>query len=345
MKNNIETQKFIKSLESDLTKNRKTIETENENETCFIIKPINNWIDDAKKSPIPKMIFSEFWYQNELSILFADTNVGKSILALQIGNCVAKGISIPEFKNELEPQKVLLFDFELSPKQVENRYSANYQDHYVFNDNLLRVEINPLEPLPAMYDSFDDFLCTSIESAIVAHGAKIIIIDNLTYLKTETEKSKDAIPLMRFLNEQKKKHGLSILVLAHTPKRNSSRPITVNDLMGSKMLSNFCDSIFAISFSAEGKCIRYIKQIKQRNTELIYGAENVVVCKLEKEHNFLQFNFQSFDDEANHLVKTSKDDIYHEIKDLKAKNMSNVSIAEKLNMSEGNVRKILKANE
>jgi hypothetical protein len=36
-----------------------------------------------------------------------------------------------------------------------------------------------------------------------------------------------------------------MLVLAHTPKRNLARPLTVNNLQDSKMLINFCDSAFA----------------------------------------------------------------------------------------------------
>lgn len=40
-------------------------------------------------------------------------------------------------------QSVLYFDFELSDKQFQNRYSKDYEDNYIFDDNFLRVEINP----------------------------------------------------------------------------------------------------------------------------------------------------------------------------------------------------------
>ena len=35
------------------------------------------------------MLFGKFWHQRELCILFADINVGKSVLAMQIGNAIA----------------------------------------------------------------------------------------------------------------------------------------------------------------------------------------------------------------------------------------------------------------
>ncbi len=64
--------------------------------------------------------------------LFADTNTGKSILAVQIGNSIATGQHIPGFTFGTIKQKVLYLDFELSDKQFENRYSNNYLEHYVF---------------------------------------------------------------------------------------------------------------------------------------------------------------------------------------------------------------------
>jgi RecA-family ATPase len=312
---------------------------------CFNIKPMNDWINDAKNRPIPKMLFSEFWYENEICILFADTNLGKSILALQMSNALSKGISIEGFKMEIFAQKVLYFDFELSDKQVENRYSNQFSEHYVFSPNLLRVEINPEQEIPAGFKDFDAFLCHSLELAAIENDIKIIVIDNLTYLKTDTEKAKDALPLMKFLNSIKKKYNLSILVLAHTPKRDASKPLTKNDLSGSKMLMNFCDSCFAIGESAQKTGLRYIKQIKQRNTELIYDTQNVIVCKIEKKSNFLEFVFIGYENELDHLKPRNNEERLNEILELKKQNIPNTQIAERLGISEGTVRNKIKKSE
>ena len=99
---------------------------------------------------------------------------------------------------------------------------------------------------------------------------------------------------MKNLKALKSKYGLSILALAHTPKRDLSRPITQNDLGGSKMLYNFIDSCFAIGQSNTDKNLRYIKQIKARNTAMIYDTENVIVCQIDKAYNFLAFEFIDF---------------------------------------------------
>ncbi len=230
----------------------------------------------------------------------------------------------------------------MSDKQFENRYSINFERHYQWNENFLRIEINPDAEIP---ENFEKHLDQSFEDTIKKTGAKILIIDNLTYLKNETEKAKDALPLMKYLKALKSKYGLSILAIAHTPKRDLSKPITRNDLQGSKMLINFCDSSFSIGESVHDKNIRYLKQIKSRNTEIIYDTENVIICQVEKPDNFLMFDLLSFGTEREHLRQLTDKDRetrISEVLELKKQGMSNVQIAKQFNVSEGAIRKWIK---
>ncbi|NMC61398.1 MAG: AAA family ATPase [Candidatus Methanofastidiosa archaeon] len=304
-----------------------------------------------KSGPIPKMLFSEFWFEGELCILFADTNLGKSALAVQISNSISSGQAIRAFNLEAEKQKVLYYDFELSDKQFEARYSENFKNHYSFNPNFLRAEVNPDKSdfKENGFDSFEKYLNNSLEKSISESGAKILVLDNITYLKDTTEQAKFALPLMKDLQGFKKKYGLSILALAHTPKRDLSKPITRNDLQGSKMLINFCDSSFAIGESITDKGIRYLKQIKARNTEIVYDTENVCVCQISKPYNFLLFEFLNFGSEREHLKQVSEGDKEKkitEVLELKKQGISNIEIARRYGVSEGAIRKwIKKSNE
>ena len=337
-----DTSKFDTSGFEENTEN--TINEENENKGLFTVKSANKWMAQAKLRPIPKMLFSEFWYEGEICILFADTNLGKSILAVQISDSISKGKNIIDFELEAIPQKVLLFDFELSDKQFERRYSVNFENHYVFDDNLIRVEINPDAPIPDKI-SIEEYLINSLEKSIIETNAKVVIIDNITYLNTENEKAKDALPLMKHLKALKKKYNISILALAHTPKRDMTKPITKNDLQGSKMLMNFCDSSFAIGESNTDKNIRYIKQIKQRNTEHIYDSNNVIICHIEKPNNFLQFGFLNFGKEVDHLKEYTPKDLSEKIilvQELNKQGKSQREIAMELRISAGAVNKYLK---
>jgi KaiC/GvpD/RAD55 family RecA-like ATPase len=268
---------------------------ERSNIGLFTILKGNEWLEQANKRPVPNALWLCLWFEGEICILFADTNLGKSILAVQIAISLAANY------------KVLYFDFELSDKQFEARYSNNYESHYSFPENFYRAEINPDEADFREYgfESIEDYLNDSIEQAIISTGATILIIDNLTYLRNETEKAKDALPLMKHLKALKRKYSLSILALAHTPKRDLSKPITRNDLQGSKMLINFCDSSFAIGESTKDKSLRYIKQIKERNTEKVYDAENIAVYQIVKPDNFLHFEFMAYGSEREHLKNIS----------------------------------------
>jgi hypothetical protein len=315
-----------------------------ESKGLFTVKPASRWIEQAQNRPIPKMLFGEFWFEGELCILFADTNLGKSILAVQIGNSISRGEQIGIFKLQTLKQPILYFDFELSEKQFENRYSINFEKHYSWDKNFERAEINPDAPIPDN-QSFEDYLNYSLERSITETGAKVLIIDNLTYLKNETEKAKDALPLMKHLKSLKNKYGLSILALAHTPKRDLSKPITRNDLQGSKMLINFCDSSFAIGESHSDKSLRYLKQIKQRNTEQIYDAENVCVCQICKPSNFLQFEFINFGTEQEHLkqhTEKEKENLSEKVKELDLQGRSLREIGAELGISHMKVSRILR---
>lgn len=305
--------------------------------SLFTIQDASVWLENAKLRPVPKSIFGELWFEGELCILFADTGKGKSILAVQIGNSISKGLNIANFTLETLKQKVLYFDFELSDKQFEARYSTRQGDfftnHYAFDENFKRGEINQNSYVPKHFKDFQEYLNYSLEFEIVETGAKVLIVDNITYLKNATETAKDALPLMKELIRLKKKHNLSIMALAHTPKRDLSKPLTVNDLQGSKMLSNFADSIYAIGESAKDKNLRYLKQIKARNTEIIYDTENVATCQVTKPNNFLMFEFLNLGSEREHLkvlTDTDKTNLIQQVKNLSAMGKSQRAIAKEL---------------
>ena len=311
----------------------------------LLVKNGNDWINGSKDRPIPRMLFSEFWYETELCIMFADTNVGKSILAVMIADSISRGVAIPGFKYEAEIQPVLYFDFELSDKQFENRYSVNYLEHYEWHPNFFRAEMKPDTEIPDGFEKLEEFINFSLDRTIENTKAKVLIIDNLTYLKNETERAKDALPLMKHLKYLKSKHGLSILALAHTPKRDPSKPLTRNDLQGSKMLINFCDSSFALGESYSDRSMRYIKQIKQRNTEELYGANNVILCHIAKPDNFLKFEHTGTGREWEHLKeKTSEDRKKQEekIMQLKEDGLSLREISAQLGISHVTISKIVK---
>lgn len=297
---------------------------------CLTIKPISAFIAEAAARPNPKNLWNSCWYQGEVCCLFADSNVGKSILAVQIAEEIAK------------EDKVLYFDFELSDKQLQLRYSNEQGSLHHFPSNLYRAEIDAHS---INGENFEDYIINSIEEASQAQGAKILIIDNLTYLCIASEKGDAAGNLMLRLMQLKRKYGLSILILAHTPKRQLTNPITQNDLAGSKKLYNFFDSVFAIGKSAKDSNLRYVKQVKVRYGNYQYDADNVLVYSIEKEASAVRFVFQGFATEQEHLKEPSETDtlqIRETIKELHRQGKPYREIATELGISLGKVQRELK---
>lgn len=296
----------------------------------FAIRTANETLEEAASRPDPIDLWQGLWYQGEISCLFADSGNGKSIYAVQISTHIAA------------TEKVLYFDFELSDKQFQLRYTSDDGHLYKFPPNLYRVEINP-DDMDLTVD-FEDAVITNIESTAATTGAKVLVIDNLTWLCNNSEKGDMAGRLMMRLMKLKKKYGWSILVIAHTPKRPLSAPITQNDLAGSKKLYNFFDSVFAIGLSAKDPALRYIKQIKVRYGTFRYDAGNVIVCAIAKDGAFLRFETLGFAPERDHLQEPTKEEdsqLVEEVKKMSLAGKSYRQIREELGVSIAKVSRIM----
>ena len=316
------------NLYADFTA-KKDIPIEKSKYGMLELQDANSVIRNAAQRPDPKMLYKELWYEGEVSCLFADTNSGKSLLAVQIGTEIAKS------------EKVLYLDLELSDKQFQLRYSDEGV-LYEFPQNFYRVAIDRMN-IPE--GDFEEAIMKDIETMVDKTGAKVLIIDNLTWLCTQAEKGSDASVLMRRLLNLKFKYGLSMLCVAHTPKRNMCSPITQNDLAGSKRLINFFDSSFAIGVSAKDEAIRYIKQIKCRYGSFTYDSGNVIVCHIEKINSFTSFAIDGYSSESEHLKQlTEKDteELATKVKDMISSGRSYRDTATTLNISLSKVQRLMK---
>jgi hypothetical protein len=311
----------------------------------FRIKPADQWLKEEFSKPEARQLLGTLWHEQELCILFADTNLGKSILAVQIGYNLGKQSGMEPFGSQVnEALKVLYIDFELTAAQFKIRYTHPQYGIHPFGQNFIRAEFNPVGDDPEMYDRYEDYVQQKIDSAISQTKAKVLIIDNITYMGSVTNYAGGAMPLMKKLKALKIKHKISVLVLAHTPKRSLANPITVNDLQGSKMLINFADSAFAIGQSGQHPGLRYIKQIKQRNTGSDYGVEHICLFRISRQQSFLSFEFTGYGTEEQHLQRVGtalSDEVKQRIAELNRQGLSLRQVADHLKISFSTVRRVL----
>ena len=294
------------------------------------IKSANRTLTEASMTANPKQLYGEFWFEHEIGCLFADSNVGKSILAIQIAEDIAK-----------TGETVLYFDFELSEKQFQLRFTDEQGNLHHFPSTLYRVQPD-MNLIASIDEPFEDALMRNIENVAVETKARILIIDNISILCMQMEKGEDSAALVQRLRTLKNKYGFSILIIAHTPKRNMSMPITQNDLAGSKKLFNFIDSCFAIGLSAQGGNMRYVKQVKVRNCEMRYGGDNVMVCHIEKVGTMVQFINMGTAPEHDHLRMVNREEQVQEVRLLSASGLSLRDIASRMGVSKSTVNRMLR---
>lgn len=305
----------------------------------FVCKSGGEWLAEAAVMPDPVPLCGSLWHSGEVACLFADTNMGKSLLAVQIGMDIAQ-------KHRCN---VLYFDFEMSMKQYQKRYSDPDSGRpCAVPFGFKRVEFSQ----EVATDSLDDIVA-DIEHLALTAGASHIIIDNITWLCRNLEEGKSAIALMQLLCGMKKRTGISILVLAHTPKRPAGAPLTINSLGGSRHLSNFMDSVFALGkdFSQEGEGGRYVKQLKARLTEIEYGAGHVIRYEIRRDDGMLGLAPLGYCTEAEALAdapaetQASDADAVERIQKMRREGASIRAIAAAVERSKAYVHKIIRNSD
>jgi len=244
---------------------------------------------DAQNAPVLVPLWGPLWESPGISILAGEPGAGKSLLAVHVAHAVSSATQ--DFLGLFcaANEKVLYYDFELTDRQFERRF-----ENFTFTDNLIIGEFNP-------ESTAVEFTFEAIKADLIATGAKLIIIDNITALALKSTADADAsMAVMRGLKKLQSEHGVSSMVLAHPPKLPVGVKLSINHVGGSKNITNFADSVFFIAPSAQGSNLRYIKQVKNRSGEMI---PDVLVCAITDHEGHLGFTLVGPDEERNHLAK------------------------------------------
>lgn len=249
---------------------------------------------DIISKPIERAapLWAPFWYEGEISVLFSETNVGKSIVSVQIAHDISRGhCSVTD--TAMEAQKVLYFDYELSERQFKSRYGgacfgAGFYRAAPRQEHLGELDIDK---------AFNDII------KAMRSGYKAIIVDNITFLSDAIKDASHSLRMMKTLKANTARYGCSLLLIAHTPKRAQNRIITKADISGSSNILNFADSAFALGRSYLDPAFRYLKQIKVRENTFEYTEDAVLVGIFDKTDGFLQFKPVAVQSEYLHIEK------------------------------------------
>lgn len=309
-------------------------------------KAMNDCIKEGAQQPENDALFLNMIFKNETTILFGDTGKGKSTLAMNIADYISRGRYITGFNNGQwdyrlsKPLKVLYADFELSEKQISNRSKQN-DEFYFYSELFDRFSLK--EDMENYYNgnkSFEDNVFDAISKELTKDD-EVLIIDNITYLLTEAEKSKDAGNLLKKLKQLRRKYNLTLLILGHTPKKPKETTLQLNDMAGSKYFVNFTDSVFALGEVNSSPNQRYIVHLKSRSSEVKYHGKNVILIEMVKNET-LKFNPLSCNIEYDLITVDEKAKLNNKVTELFKLGMSYSEIQKETGISKSTVSRIVK---
>lgn len=245
----------------------------------FDFKSMNDVVSESIE-PTKKLI-GDLVYPEEVTMLFGKSGVGKTHLANQWANSISKGIDLDlgngiVLKNECEPIKVVFYDFELSQKQVQQRFDSECEFENFTRATLKRGEYINDEPKEVV---------EILKAGAKREGAKCIIIDNISAISGDIETSKKAVPFMQALMKLAKDEKYTVIVIAHTPKLKEFTPIVLENLAGSNKVNQLTDGAVAIgkANTDNGQEV-YIIHLKGRNGAKTYHKGNVIQSLIKKQN-------------------------------------------------------------
>ena len=263
-------------------------------QSMLATKPAAEWQRTVAANNPQQNLFGNLWRTGELAVLFGESGVGKSILAIQIAESIARGRSMETGDQRQEngskhalvsrlpslvspAQPVLYLDFDHTAAQFTERYSCpspipgKLPLKYRFSPKLSFTRFEDLDIPAAFNGDLARYFEHSLNLTLGAPDAKVIVIDNLSWLDPKSSGPAAAIRRMRSLKLYCLTTGASILVLdsvssqrvssPHVSKGSTRPPLNIPRT--AHRIYDIADTIFAIGRSVTfGEDIRYVKPLK-----------------------------------------------------------------------------------
>src|SRR6185369_7106975 len=283
---------------------------------------------------MPAKLFDEFWREGDLALLFGASGTGKSILATEIGESLARGRPIEGFQMPVGRRKVLYVDMGQTDWQFQTRYTHVSDDRlrmksYKFSENFSRDQ-----------PKCDVELSKRLRNAIKENGYQIVIIDDLSAIKNTYDGTRETLKLMRELKRVTIETGVSILVLSCSEEPARNGLVSEIDLRRSRVLCSAASSVFAIGQAPRDPDKRYIIQTRCKSAPILWTTANAPICRISRaDTGFIGCDFDErfaprMDDEMRGLICR--------IKSMHESDMTYREIAEELGISRSQVGRLLK---
>lgn len=289
----------------------------------------NDCVNEARNLTVGEALFDGFWREGELALLFGEAGTGKSLLAVQLAESLARGRAIGGFCMPAKRRKTLYVDMKLSHGQFGMRYMGDTEKGYKFSDNLYH-------DCPPSSDGLAKWL----RKMVAENGFRVVVIDDLSAVRQTCDGTRETLPLMRELRRIKEELGVSILVISGSRAPRKGVPVAESDLLRSRILCDVADSVFAAGKHPGSVGTYYLMQTRSRNAVIVWNEANPPMFTIERGNDgFIGAKFDGrfsvpMDEETAWLI--------YSVKHRRDCGASFRSIAEELGISKARIGRLLK---
>jgi hypothetical protein len=273
------------------------------NENDLTVLRANDCIAGAGRERPIAQLFDEFWREGELALMFGAAGTGKSLLAVQIADALARGTPMHGFVMPRGRRKVLYIDLSLSDAQFRLRYlsAGRSGDTLVAmspqGENLSNAEaasvatgVSPLrrtlrfkfpQNLYRGRPGHEKDLCDWIRAAVEKHVFRVVVVDDLSAIKRTHDGIRESLALMRGLKRLCGEAGISVLVLSDALEPKDGWACE-EDLKRSRVLCTVADSVFCIGRTRRPENGARIFQTRSRGARVFWTSENAPVGEIKR---------------------------------------------------------------
>ena len=236
-------------------------------------------------------ICDEILLENGTSSISGQSNVGKSILALQFAMCVAMGVPFLTF-NVPRPRRVLFVQFEMMDQHnakrvdlIRNAMIAQYPAKAHLIEKNLRV--SAMASVKIFTDQYK-----AIEGTLMHSSYDVVVIDNLySSSGTSLHKNDQLTQLMSKIDTLRKEYMCAFMLVSHHKKLEEKRPLEHSMVYGGSYFVNFLDNLIQVANTGRNNQLKVFKITKIR-TENEFHEVPLGIWMETEEENQLSFSYK-----------------------------------------------------
>jgi len=219
----------------------------------------------ARDLPPVQYICDEILLESGTTGISGMSNVGKSVLALQLGVSIAMGVPFMGQFVIQKPRKVLFVQFEMLDQMMQERLDKQMR-YLVEEYPTCREYLNKNFKI-ASFDEhklFSDAYVT-IEKNLMTGDYDVLVIDNLyTSSDIAMDKNDKLQELLSRITELKLRYKIAMVMVSHHKKMAEKQPLDHFMVYGGSTYVNWLDNLVQVANTGKHKDLKVFKITKTR---------------------------------------------------------------------------------